>query len=149
MTVHERLKSMGIALPPAPRPVAAVQCGNLVYISGQLPLADGQLLATGPVPSQVAVERAQHAARQCALNALAVLADQIGGNLDQVQQIVRIGVFVCCSADFTQQPAIANGASELLVEIFGERGRHARAAVGSISLPLGATVELEMIASVV
>lgn len=143
---------MGIALPTPPKPVAAyipsVRIGNLIYISGQVPLLNGTLVAQGPTPSQVPVEQATVAARQCALNALAVLANELDGDLDQVKRIVRLGVFVCCDAGFTMQPQVANGASELLVEIFGEIGRHARAAVGSIALPLGATVEVEMIAAV-
>lgn len=152
MAVRHRLESMGITLPTAPKPVAAyvpaVQVGNLIYVSGQVPIADGKLLARGPVPSQVAVEDAQAAARQCVINALAVLNDHLDGDLDRVKQIVRVGVFVCCDADFDKQPLVANGASELLVEVFGESGQHARAAVGSIALPVGATVEVELIAAV-
>jgi len=152
MTVKHRLESLGIALPPAPKPVAAyvpaVQVGNLVYVSGQVPIAEGKLIARGPVPSQVTIEEAQAAARQCAINALAVLNDHLGGDLDKISRIVRLGVFICCDAGFDRQPLVANGASELLVEIFGEAGRHARAAVGSIALPVGATVEVEMIAAV-
>jgi enamine deaminase RidA (YjgF/YER057c/UK114 family) len=152
MTVRHRLESMGITLPPAPKPVAAyvpaVQTGDLIYVSGQVPVADGQLIARGPVPSQVSIEDAQAAARQCAINALAVLNDHLGGDLDRVKQIVRLGVFICCDAGFDKQPLVANGASELLVEIFGDAGRHARAAVGSIALPVGATVEVDLIAAV-
>lgn len=152
MTPTNRLKSMGITLPPAPKPVAAyvpaVRTGNLIYISGQLPFAGGELLAEGSVPEQVSITESQRAARQCVLNALSVLADQVGGDLDRVQRIVRLGVFVCCGPGFSEQPKVANGASELLVEIFGDAGRHARAAVGSIALPLGAAVEVEMIAEV-
>jgi enamine deaminase RidA (YjgF/YER057c/UK114 family) len=147
-----RIASMGITLPPAPKPVAAyvpaVRTGNLIYISGQLPFKDSQLMAIGPVPSQTPIESAATAARQCVLNALSILADQLDGDLDRVKRIVRLGVFVCSDADFTKQPVVANGASELLIEIFGEAGRHARAAVGSIALPLGASVEVEMIAEV-
>jgi enamine deaminase RidA (YjgF/YER057c/UK114 family) len=150
--IADRLRELGIELPHPPKPVAAyvpaVRTGNLIYISGQVPLRDGALLATGPVPSQVSIQQAWEAARQCALNGLAVLAGALGGDLDRVQRIVRLGVFVCCDPGFTDQPKVANGASELLQEIFGESGRHARAAVGSIALPLGATVEVEMIAEV-
>lgn len=151
-TPSNRLSSMGISLPPAPTPVAAyipaVTTGNLVFVSGQLPLKDGSLLAEGPVPASASVEDATAATRQCALNALAVVASELDGDLDRITRIVRLGVFVCCDSSFTQQPAVANGASELLGEIFGDAGRHARAAVGCIALPLGASVELEMIAEV-
>ncbi len=152
MSVRDRLSELELTLPAAPKPVAAyvpaVRTGSLIYISGQLPLKEGQLLASGPVPSRVSLEKAQAAARQCVLNGLAVLADQLGGDLDRVERIVRLGIFVCCEAGFTDQPKVGNGASELLQKIFGEKGRHARAAVGSIALPLGATVEVEMIAEV-
>ncbi|TVQ56762.1 MAG: RidA family protein [Phycisphaerales bacterium] len=152
MPIADRLAELEIKLPPAPEPVAAyipaVRTGSLIFISGQLPLKDGQLLASGPVPSRVSLEKAQAATRQCVLNALAVLAAQLDGDLDRVERIVRLGIFVCCEAGFTDQPKVGNGASELLQKIFGEKGRHARAAVGSIALPLGATVEVEMIAEV-
>ena len=150
--VADRLKQLGIELPPAPKPVAAYipaqRTGNLVYTAGQIPFKDGELIATGPVPSKVALEEAQAAARQCGLNAIAILADQLDGNLDRVKQIVRLGVFVCSDPGFTDQPKVANGASELFGEVFGEKGRHSRAAVGSVGLPLGATVEVEVIAEV-
>lgn len=153
-TVAYRLQTLGLTLPAAPKPVAAyipaVRTGNLIYISGQIPFNNGTLApeVLGPVPSKVPVDRAREAARQCVLNALAALADQIDGDLDRVRRIVRLGVFVCSDAGFTEQPKVANGASELLVELFGENGRHARAAVGSIALPLGVCVEVEMIAEV-
>ena len=150
--IHARLDQLGITLPVAPRPVAAyipaVRTGNLVVISGQVPFSDGKLLATGQVPSMTGVEAATAAARQCGLNALAVLADQLDGDLDRVERIVRLGVFVASDPSFGEQPAVANGASELMLEVFGEAGRHARAAVGAPSLPLGATVEVEMLAEV-
>ncbi len=149
---NARLAALGLVLPPAPKPVAsyvpAVRTGSLVFVSGQLPFKDGQLLATGAVPSKTSIEAGQAAARQCVLNALAVLADQIDGDLDRVVRIVRLGVFVCSEPGFTEQPKVANGGSELLQELFGERGRHARAAVGSVALPLGASVEIEMLAEV-
>ncbi|MBL9149350.1 MAG: RidA family protein [Phycisphaerae bacterium] len=151
-SIARTLETLSITLPPAPKPVAAyipaVRTGNLIFVSGQLPFSSGQLLATGPVPSKTSLEAAQAAARQCILNALSILADQLGGDLDRVERIVRLGVFVCSDAGFTEQPKVANGASELLQQIFGEKGRHARAAVGSIALPLGASVEVEMIAEV-
>ncbi|MCZ6446111.1 MAG: RidA family protein [Planctomycetota bacterium] len=151
-TVQERLRDLGVRLPGAPKPVAAylpaVVVGDLVFVSGQIPLCDGTLLCRGPVPSIVSVPAAQRAARQCLLIALAVLDDALHGDLDRVRRIVRLGVYVACDPGFTDQPQVADGASELLVEIFGEAGRHARAAVGSIALPLGATVELELVAQV-
>ena len=151
MDLIAKLKSLNLELPAAPKPVAAyvpaVRTGNLLFISGQLPFKDGKLLATGPVPA-VSVEDAKIAARQCVLNALAVLGDQIGGDWSRLERIVRVGAFVASANDFTGQPQVANGASELLGELFGEIGRHARAAVGVNVLPLGATVELEMIAQV-
>ena len=150
--VLKRLAALGLALPAAPRPVAAyvpsVRVGDLVFVSGQIPLADGQLTAQGPVPSAVSPEEARGAARLCCLNALAVLADALAGDLDRVRRIVRVGVFVASDPGFTDQPQVANGASELLGELFGASGRHARAAVGSVALPLGATVELELVAQV-
>src|SRR5262245_2791729 len=130
-TTLKRLAELGLKLPAAPKPVAAyipaVRSGKLIFISGQIPLADGHLICTGPVPSAASIENARQAARQCVLNALAVLADVMQVNLDHVNRIVRLGVFVCSDAGFTEQPKVANGASELLQEIFGERGRHARA----------------------
>jgi enamine deaminase RidA (YjgF/YER057c/UK114 family) len=151
-TIEQRLQDLGLTLPQAPKPVAAyvpaVRTGPLIFVSGQVPLADGKLLASGPVPSRVSVVQAQAAARQCVLNGLAVLQQVAGVNLDDIRRIVRLGAFVCSDAGFTDQPKVANGASELLVEIFGDRGRHARVAVGSIALPLGATVEIEMLVEV-
>lgn len=147
-TVTQRLDELGITLPQPPKPVAAyvpaVRTGNQIFVSGQIPFANGALIATGPVPSAVSIEDAQAAARQCALNGLAIVQDMLGGSLDRVQRVVRLGVFVQCDPGFTDQPKVANGASEVLLQIFGENGRHARAAVGSVGLPLGATVEVEM-----
>lgn len=150
-TPSHRLAALGLSLPAAPKPVAAYvpfsRVGNLVFVSGQLPMKDGAMIAKGAVPGQVTVEMATAAARQAALNGLAVLADAAGG-LDRVRRIVRVGVFVCSEAGFTEQPKVANGASELLQQVFGEAGRHARAAVGNVALPLGACVEVELLAEV-
>jgi enamine deaminase RidA (YjgF/YER057c/UK114 family) len=129
--------------------VPAVRTGNLIFVSGQVPFADGKLLCTGAVPSVVSIDQARLAARQCVLNGLAVVVDVMNVPLDQIKRIVRLGVFVCSDAGFGDQPKVANGASELLQELFGENGRHARAAVGSIALPLNATVEVEMVVEVV
>jgi enamine deaminase RidA (YjgF/YER057c/UK114 family) len=147
----ERLAALGLALPPVATPLAAyvpaVQVGDLIYTSGQLPLEGGQLLATGKVGSQVSVEDAARCARAAALNGLAAVAG-VAGDLDAIQQIVKVVVFVASAADFTGQPQIGNGASELLGEIFGDAGRHARSAVGVASLPLDAPVEIELIVRV-
>ncbi|QOI99732.1 MAG: RidA family protein [Phycisphaeraceae bacterium] len=145
------LRDLGISLPEAPKPVAAYipfrRSGNLVYVSGQIPMRDGALMAKGAVPAEVSVEDARLCAERCVINALAVVKAAVG-SLAAVRQIVRVGVFVCSSPGFTDQPKVANGASELLVKVFGERGQHARAAVGSIALPLGAPVEVELLVEV-
>jgi len=143
-----RLKELGILLPPAPKPIAsyvpAVAAGSLLYVSGQLPLREGKLLCTGKVPDQVSIEAGQEAARQCVLNALAIAKDHLT-TLDRVKQIVRLSGYVACSPEFHQQPLIINGASELLEAIFGAAGKHSRIAVGVISLPFNAPVELDLI----
>jgi enamine deaminase RidA (YjgF/YER057c/UK114 family) len=151
MTPEEKLRALGLALPPAPKPVGAyvpaVRTGNLVYVSGQLPMKDGELMMRGHVAAEVPLEDAQACARQAALNALAVVAAEIGG-LAGVRRIVRITGHVASSPGFADQARVLNAASELLVEVFGEPGRHSRAAVGAAELPLGAPVELEMIVEV-
>ena len=147
MSVIDRIVELGLILPPVAKPVAAyvptVRTGSLVFVSGQLPFKDGKLHATGPVPT-TPLETAQECARLCVLTGLAALQAEIG-DLALLRRVVRVGCFVNSAPDFTDQPKVANGASELLQEIFGERGRHARAAVGSVSLPLGATVEIEFL----
>ncbi len=149
--IAKRLKELGIDLPEVPRPVAAyvpaVRSGSHVYISGQLPLVDGKPVVTGKVGGDVSVEKAREAARVCAVNALAALAGVVG-DLDQVSRIVKVTGFVASAPGFTGQPAVVNGASELLREVFGSAGEHARAAVGVAELPLGVPVEVEMIAEV-
>jgi len=151
-SIASRLQSLGITLPEPPKAVAAyvpaVRTGSLVYTAGQIPFSEGRVIRTGPVPSVTSVEEAQAAARQCGLNALAVVAAEVGGDVDRIRRIVRLGVFVQCDPGFTDQPLVANGASELMLEIFGDAGRHARSAVGCVGLPLGSTVEVEMIAEV-
>lgn len=152
MNLRQRLAELGLSLPPAPKPVAtyvpAVQTGDLVFISGQLPVAQGQLLATGPVPSAVDLPTAQLAARQCLLNALAILDDHLAGDWSRLVRIVRLGIFVASDPTFYDQPKVANGASELLVQLFGPAGTHARATLGVPVLPLNATVELELLAQI-
>ncbi len=147
-TPTERIRELGIVLPKPPTPVAAyvpsVRTGNLLYVSGQVPFKDGTLAAQGLVPSEVSQAEAKACARQCAINALAVAAGALG-SLDKVKRVVRLGVFVASDKGFHQQPQVANGASELMVEVFGEAGKHARAAVGAADLPLGAPVEVEAI----
>ncbi len=145
---ESRLAALGLKLPEPPKPVAAYipfrRTGNLLFVSGQIPMRDGRLIAQGRVPGEVSIEQAKECARQCVLNALAVVKSATG-SLASVSQVVRVGVFVCCEPGFHAQPQVANGASELLVEVFGDTGRHARAAVGSIDLPLGAPVEVEFL----
>ncbi len=144
----EKLKSLGVELPTVSGPfgayVPARRIGNLIYIAGQLPMKDGKLLATGPVPSRTSVEQAQLAARQCVINAIAAIGT-VCDSIDIIAGVVRVGVFVSSDAGFTQQPKVANGASELLLELFGDAGRHVRAAVGVNVLPLDASVEIEFI----
>lgn len=143
-----RLAALGLTLPPVPAPVAAyipaVRVGELIYSSGQLPTKDGQLLATGKVGAEVSVEDAVRCARTATLNGLAAVAEA-AGDLDAVQQVIKVMIFVASAPGFTAQPQVGNGASQLLVEIFGESGRHARSAVGVASLPLDAPVEIELI----
>lgn len=146
--IEDRIAQLGLALPTPPSPVAAyipaVRAGALVLISGQLPFENGQLIATGHLPDEVDLETAQRCARQCVLNGLAALKSEIQ-DLDRVRRVVRLGCFVACAPTFRDQPKVANGASELLQDIFDEAGRHARAAVGSVALPLGTPVEIEFI----
>lgn len=150
MSVSDRLAALGLTLPPVPAPVAAyvpaVRSGAMIYTSGQLPFVAGELLATGVVGAEVSLEQAVACARQCALNALAAVASQAGG-LDGVR-IVKVVGFVASADGFTSQPQVVNGASELIGEVLGEHGVHARSAVGVAQLPLGAPVEVEVIAEV-
>lgn len=147
MTIEAKLANLGLSLPTPPKPVAAyipcVRTGNLVVVSGQLPMAAGQLLATGRVPSVVDLEQAQECARQCVLNGLAILKAELDGDWSGLVKVVRVGVFVQCDDGFSEQPQVANGASQLLVDVLGDAGRHARAAVGVNALPLNAPVEVE------
>jgi enamine deaminase RidA (YjgF/YER057c/UK114 family) len=148
MNPEERLTELGVELPPAPKPVAAyipaVRTGNLVFVSGQGPVRDGKLAYRGKVGAEVSVEEAQDAARITCLNGLAVLKAEIG-DLAHLTRVVRLGVFVASAPGFTDQPQVANGASELLVDVFGDAGKHARAAVGMAELPMGMPVEIEFV----
>jgi enamine deaminase RidA (YjgF/YER057c/UK114 family) len=145
--ITKRLAELGLTLPTVPGPfgayVPAKRSGNLVYIAGQLPMKAGKLVASGQVPSRCAIDAAQDGARQCVINALA--AAQTIVDVNHITGVVRVGVFVSSDPTFTQQPQIANAASELLKDIFGESGQHARAAVGVAALPLDAAVEIEFI----
>lgn len=151
MTPEETLAKLGLTLPTPSKPVAsyvpAVRSGNLVFVAGQLPFVDGKLPKTGKLGEEISLEDGQALARTCALNALAVVKAELG-ELSRVKRIVRAGVFVACSDNFFDQPKVANGASDLFVQVFGEAGRHARAAVGVNVLPLGAPVEVELLVEV-
>ena len=146
MNIVTRLADMGIELPPAAAPVASylpvVVQGDLAFVSGQLPFVEGQLI-TGKLGSDVGTERGIQAARACGLMILAQL--EAADLLDRVVRVVKLGGFVACTPDFTEQPKVANGASDLMVEVFGDAGKHARSAVGVPVLPLNAAVEVDAI----
>lgn len=148
MSVTDRLAELGLSIPAVAKPVAsyvpATIAGSLVFTAGQLPFVDGNLPETGKVGAEVAADDAQAYARTAVLNALAAVETAIG-SVDRITRIVKLVVFVASTPDFTGQPAVANGASDTLVEIFGDAGRHARSAVGVAVLPLDAPVELELI----
>ncbi|HMA46020.1 MAG TPA: RidA family protein [Frankiaceae bacterium] len=148
---ERRLAALGLRLPavaaPAGAYVPAVAHGGLVWTSGQVPFVDGRLAATGLVGADVTPERAAELARTCALNALAALAAAVPGGLGRVERVVKVVGFVASAPGFTGQPAVVDGASELLAEVFGDAGRHARSAVGVAALPLGAPVEVELVAA--
>ena len=143
----ERLKALGLTLPPVPNPVAAyvpvVRDGNHLLLSGQIPMKDGRMMSTGQAGLDRTLDEASEAARLCALNAIAVAADA-AGNIDNIDRVLKVIVYVASHEGFISQHKVANGASELLKEVFGEAGRHARAAVGVAYLPLDATVEVDV-----
>jgi enamine deaminase RidA (YjgF/YER057c/UK114 family) len=147
----ERLKELGIELPAAPAPLAqyvpARRAGDLVFISGQVPVAGGKFLHVGRVGQELTVEQGRQCARLCAVNCLAAVKGLVG-SVDAVAEVVQVRGFVNCGAGFGEQPEVVNGASELLVQVFGDLGRHARAAVGVASLPRNAPVEVEMVVRV-
>ncbi len=144
--VESRLAELGITLPAAPAPlanyVAYVVEGNVAYIAGQIPMYAGELMYPGKVPTQVTVEQARAAARQCGINILAALKSACGGDLDRVRRCVRLQGFVASADDFTAQPTVINAASDLMVEVFGDAGKHTRLALGSNVLPLDSCVEI-------
>jgi enamine deaminase RidA (YjgF/YER057c/UK114 family) len=150
-TVEDRLAVLGLSLPDVAAPLAAyvpaVRSGDLVWTSGQLPMVDGKLVAAGLVGEDVGSDDAAELARVCALNALAAVKAEIG-ELDKVERVVKVVGFVASAAGFTGQPAVVNGASNLLGEVFGDAGKHARSAVGVAALPLGAPVEVEVVVQV-
>ncbi len=150
--IDARLKELGITVPegvaPAGNYVPAVRSGNLVFVAGQIPLEGGKPQFIGKLGREFKVEDGQKAARLCAINIVSQLRAALGGDLDKVKRIVRVGGFVNAVPDFTDQPQVVNGASDLLVQIFGEAGKHARAAVGVSSLPRGVAVEVEAVAEV-
>jgi len=149
-TPEEKLAELGLTVPEVAAPLAAyvpaVRSGDLVFTAGQLPARDGEMIATGKLGGAVSEEDGYACARQCALNALAAIRAEIG-DLAAITRIVKVVVFVASTPDFTGQPKVANGASELLGEVFGDVGRHARSAVGVASLPLDVPVEVELVVS--
>ncbi|WP_375403224.1 RidA family protein [uncultured Sphingomonas sp.] len=146
-SIDAKLAKLGLTLPPAAAPVAAyvptVEAGGMLYLSGQLPFQDSQVV-TGRLGETMSLEDGQEAARLCGLMVVAQIKAALGG-FDRVRRIVKLGVFVNSTPDFTDQPKVANGASELMAALFGETGRHARAAVGVAALPLGAAVEVDAV----
>ena len=151
MSFETQVTALGLVLPAPPKPVATyipiVQAGDLLFLSGMIPLRDGTLSMAGKLGKEVSVEQGYEAARICVLNALAVIRQQLG-TLDRVKQVVRMVGYVASTDEFVQHPAVVNGASDLLVKVFGDAGRHARVAIGAAALPLNAPVEIELIVQV-
>lgn len=151
MNYENRLRDLGIVLPNPPKPVAtyvpAVKVGNLLFLSGMLPLKEGKLLYEGRLGKELTLEQGYEAARLAVINALAVVKAELG-DLGRVERIVRLSGYVASAEGFTQQSAVVNGASALLVDVFGDRGKHSRIAVGAAALPLDAPVEIEMVVEV-
>lgn len=149
MGVKDRMSELGIALPPALAPAANYVpfrlSGNLLFVAGQVPFEGGEAKFLGTLGAGMSVEDGQAAARLCGLNVLAQADAALGGDLDRITGCLRLGVFVAATADFTRHPEVANGASDLIVEVLGDAGRHARAAVGTASLPRGVPVEVDAI----
>jgi enamine deaminase RidA (YjgF/YER057c/UK114 family) len=150
--IDEKLASLNITLPTPPKPAGSyipiVKTGNMIFVSGQIPMKDGQVQFKGQVPTSISVEEAQSAARLCIINILAQLKSELG-TLDKISKIVRVSGFVSSSQEFYEHPKIINTASDLLFEIFGEKGRHTRIAVGVASLPLNSAVEIDLIAEII
>jgi len=150
--VMAAIAERGLELPPPPQAVAAyipvVISGTTASVAGQVAIVDGELVYAGRLGYDVNIDEGREAAARCALQGLSALREALGGSLDRLERIVKLDVFVCSEPDFTQQPQVANAASELLVDLLGDAGRHARVAVGVYSLPLGASVEVAMTAAV-
>lgn len=150
--IDEKLEELGIELPTPPKPAAAyvpfVQSGNLVFISGQIPMVNGELKYVGKVGDAISLEDAQACAGVCAVNIMAQLKEACGGDLSRVVRFVKVGGFVNCTPDFNDIPQVINGASNMIGEVFGDKGAHARFAVGSVNLPLGVAVEVEAIVEI-
>jgi enamine deaminase RidA (YjgF/YER057c/UK114 family) len=148
VTAEERLKELGIVLPEPPEPAGlyapAVETGNLLFVSGQVPTRDGKILRQGKCGRDVSIEDAAGLARQCALNALGIVRGHLG-SLDSVVRVVRVAGYVASAEGFTDHPKVVNGASQLLLDVFGEAGRHARIAIGVAELPFGVPVEVEFV----
>ena len=147
--IEAQLKSLGLALPAAAAPAANyvpfVRSGTLLFVAGQLPMRDGAVTCVGTVGGEVSSEEAYEAAKLCGLNLIAQAKAALDGDLDRVVRVVKLTGFVACAAPFSDQPKVINGASDLMVAVFGEAGRHARAAVGASALPRGAAVEVDAI----
>jgi len=150
--IEAKLKELGLTLPEAAAPVAnyvpSVRSGNLLVVSGQLPLSGGKIVALGKLGANVSVEEGQNAAKASALNIIAQAKAALGGDLDRVVRVVRLGGFISCTPDFTKQALVMNGASDLMVSVFGDAGRHARTTIGVPVLPLDAAVEVEALIEV-
>ena len=149
--IEEKLSSLNISLPIPPKPagsyIPVVRTGNLIFVSGQIPIKDGVVQFQGKVPTSISIEDAQKAARLCIINVLAQIKSEIG-TLDKISKIVKVSGFVNSSPEFTEQPKIINAASDLLFEIFGQGGKHTRIAVGVASLPLNSSVEIDVIVEI-
>jgi enamine deaminase RidA (YjgF/YER057c/UK114 family) len=150
--VLARLAALGLELPPPPSAIAAyipvVVSSGIAFLAGQIPMVDGALLHPGRLGEAVSIEQGSEAGRRCALQALSALRAALGGTLEGLERLLKVEVFVASTPEFTDQPQVANGASELLAEVLGEPGKHARVAVGVASLPLGACVEIAVTAAI-
>jgi enamine deaminase RidA (YjgF/YER057c/UK114 family) len=148
--IDQRLAALGITLPPPLKPVANyvpwVVSGKTIYVAGQIPLLNGKSRFDGLPPEQLSIDEKTHEARQCAINVITQLRDACDGKLERIRRIVKLTGYVACTADFKDHAKIINGASDLMVEVFGEKGKHARVSVGVSSLPLGLSVEIDALA---